>query len=276
MIIPAHNEEAVIGRTLTRLRPLLDDPDVDVLVVCNGCADGTAAVARLFPGATVLEIEAASKPAAMNAGDRATDRWPRLYLDADIEVDPSAVYAVFRELEQPGEIVAARPEAAFDTSDASWPVRAYYRARTRLPEDGVRLWGAGGYAASRLGHERFAAFPEVTADDSYFDALFADHEKTVVATAPMRIRTPQTSSALLAILTRHRRGHVELSTAPSGSGQRLRAIAGTVRGPRSAVDAACYAAFAIVAHLRSRSVVGSGTSRWEKDASTRATAGAHS
>jgi glycosyltransferase involved in cell wall biosynthesis len=275
VIIPAHNEAAVIGRTLTRLRPLLDDPEVDVLVVCNGCADDTAAIARRFPGATVLEIAAASKPAAMNAGDRATDRWPRLYLDADIEVDPSAVYAVFRELAEPEEVVAARPEAVFDTSEASWPVRAYYRARTRLPEEGVRLWGAGGYAVSRKGHQRFAAFPEVTADDSYFDALFADHEKTVVSTPPMRIRTPQTASALLAILTRHRRGHVELSSAPAGSGQRLRAVAGTVRGPRSAVDAACYAAFAIVAHLRSRSVVGSGTSRWEKDASTRATAGAH-
>jgi len=276
VIIPAHNEAGVIGRTLTRLRPLLDDPDVDVLVVCNGCADDTASVARRFPGATVLEIDAASKPAAMNAGDRATERWPRLYLDADIEVDPSAVYAVFQQLAEPDEIVAARPDAVFDTAGASWPVRAYYRARTRLPEEGVRLWGAGGYAVSRQGHERFAAFPEVTADDSYFDALFDDHEKTVVATPPMLIRTPQTSSALLAILTRHRRGHVELSSAPAGSGQRLRAVAGTVHGPRSAIDAACYAGFAIVAHLRSRSVVGTGTSRWEKDASTRATAGAHS
>lgn len=275
MIIPAHNEGAVIGRTLTRLRPLLDDPDVDVLVVCNGCVDDTAEVARRFPGAVVLEIDASSKPAAMNAGDRATERWPRLYLDADIEVEPSAVYAVFRQLAEPEQIVAARPEAAFDTADASWPVRAYYRARTRLPEEGVRLWGAGGYAVSRKGHERFAAFPEVTADDSYFDALFSDDEKTVVPTPPMRIRTPQTSSALLAILTRHRRGHVELSSVPAGSGQRLRAVAGTVRGPRSALDAACYAAFAVVAHLRSRSVVGSGTSRWEKDASTRAAAGVH-
>lgn len=275
VIIPAYNEAAVIGRTLTRLGPLLDDPDVDVLVVCNGCVDDTAAAARRFPGATVLEIEAASKTAAMNAGDRATDRWPRLYLDADIDVEPSAVYAVFRELSRPGAVVAARPESAYDSAGASWPVRAYYRARTRIPEDGVRLWGAGGYAVSRQGHERFPAFPEVTADDSYVDAQFAEHEKTVVATVPMRIRTPQTSSALLKILTRHRRGDVELTTTATASGRRLRAVAGTVRGPGTALDAACYAAFAVAAHVRGRSVGGTGATRWEQDASTRTAAGAH-
>lgn len=46
VIVPAHNEEQVIGRLLEQL---LDDPDggLEIWVVCNGCTDRTADVARV-------------------------------------------------------------------------------------------------------------------------------------------------------------------------------------------------------------------------------------
>lgn len=134
VIIPAHNEERVIARTLDGLLPLLSSPEVDVIVVCNGCTDGTAEVARRYAGVTVLETPVGSKPAAMNLGDAATERWPRLYLDADIEVEASAVEAVFRELSRPGAPLASRPSSIVDTRGAMFPVRSYYRARARIPE----------------------------------------------------------------------------------------------------------------------------------------------
>ncbi|HEY9293783.1 MAG TPA: glycosyltransferase [Microlunatus sp.] len=270
VIIPAHNEEAVIGRTLAGLASLGRSAAVDVLVVCNGCTDATADIARGYSGVTVIEAEAASKPAALNAGDRATPLWPRLYLDADIGIVPAAVEAVFRALSGPNAPLAARPESMVDTAGSSFPVRAYYRARARIPESGVRLWGAGGYAVSRAGHERFAAFPEITADDSYFDGLFIDDEKTIVATVPMRVHAPRTTSTLLRILARHRRGQLELQLPAEESRRRVRALVKGVRGPRSAVDAFCYAALTALARMRTRGTVGLGTTTWETDASTRA------
>src|SRR5689334_14870123 len=143
VIVPAHNEERVIERTLHRLLPLLAHDTVEVIVVVNGSTDGTAAAARRVPGVTVIESGIGSKPAAMTLGDAAATRWPRLYLDADIDVEPEAVEAVFRSLADRRGPLAARPASTIDTSASSFPVRAYYRARARIPEQGTRLWGAG-------------------------------------------------------------------------------------------------------------------------------------
>lgn len=284
VIIPAHNEEAVIGRTLDGLGILARSGVIEVLVVCNGCTDATAEVARRYPGVTVLEADAASKPAAMNAGDLAAASWPRLYLDADIKIESAAVEAVFRTLSAAGGPLAARPESVIDSSDSSFLVRSYYRARMRIPDSGVRLWGAGAYAVSEAGHRRFAAFPEVTADDSYFDALFTDDEKMIVPTVPMLVRAPRSMSTLLHILARHRRGYLELQlhadpkwcnqTDRTGAGReqtsrRVRALLAAVRDPRSGFDACCYAAITALARLRTRGRVGLGTRTWETDGSTR-------
>ncbi|UOE42746.1 glycosyltransferase [Agromyces larvae] len=267
IIIPAHNEEAVIDRTLRSITRLGGLPGIEVIVVCNGCSDGTAAAARRHPGIRVLEITTASKTAAMNAGDAAASRWPRLYLDADIDIEPVTVLTLFDALAEGGAL-AARPYFAYDIGDASAPVRAYYRARSRIPAPATRLWGAGGYAANEIGHRRFGVFASVTADDSWFDEQFEEEEKLVVPAPPMRVRTPRDMHSLLAVLARQHRGHVELGI-PSAAQKRVRAVLASIRGPRSAIDACWYLALTAIARrpsawiMRRREVV------WERDASTR-------
>lgn len=272
VIVPAHNEENVIARTLRCLAPFSrhERGDVEVIVVCNGCTDKTAEVAKTFVGVTVVEIETASKPAAMNVGDATASRWPRLYLDADIEIEPSALETVFGELLCENGCLAARAEAVENVRNATFLVRAYYRARSRIPDRGTRLWGAGGYAVSQRGHDRFPRFPEVTNDDSYFDSLFAEGEKKVLPTEPMLIQVPRNAIALLRVLTRHRRGQLELEMQTvSAPKDRARALLRSVRGVPSAVDVFCYATLTEIARLRSRKRAGHGTARWETDASTR-------
>ena len=101
VVIPAHNEETVIERCL---RALLDDPgaELDVVIVANGCNDKTVALASRFGSVSVVEIDVASKHAALNVGDRAARHFPRAYVDADIVVSGRALQAVAAAMEAAG------------------------------------------------------------------------------------------------------------------------------------------------------------------------------
>ena len=268
VIIPAHDEAAVIGRALRALAPLTELEGVEVIVACNGCRDDTADIARGFTGVGVVELEAASKTEALNAADRVATAWPRLYLDADVELDAEAALAVFAELRRPG-VLAARPPHVYDIRRATAPVRAYYRARARIPGPRRRLWGAGAYATNQAGHGRFGRFAPVTADDSWFDGHFAHDEKRIVDAAATVVHTPRDVATLLGLLARQRRGYVDLQIA-SGASERSRALLSSVRGPRSALDALCYVALTLAARLRRHPATADPTATpWERDGSSR-------
>ena len=269
VIIPAHNEAGVISRTLEALGEVIGWGTVDVVVACNGCMDGTEAIASRYRGVQVLNVPEASKTAALNAADRATHRWPRLYLDADIEVSAPALHSVFAALEG-GSLLAARPAFRYDTQGASAWVRAYYRARSRIPGTSEGLWGAGAYALSFSGHQRLGAFPALTGDDYYVDRLFSAHEKAVLPTEPVVVRTPRTCAALLSVLRRTYRGNAEQDGLSGGAstGRTVRQLLASVRGPLSVFDAAVYVAFAGAGRRRplfSRKAL----PRWERDDSSR-------
>ena len=291
VVIPAHDEAAVIGRTLAGLAPWARAAGVDVVVVCNGCTDGTADVARRFPGVRVLELPEGSKPRALDAGDRAARGFPRVYLDADVAATPAAVAATLRALAD-GPWLAARPPAALDLAGASAAVRAFHRARARLTAPRDALWGAGVYGLSAAGHARLGRFPDLVADDLWVDALFAPGEKRVVDAPPVRVVAPRTARSLVRVLARTARGTAQVrARAATGSPGAARAggaaagtvpgidtVAGpvpgpsrtagallrTVRGPRSALDAAAYAALVTLGRLHARRGAG-----WERDESSR-------
>jgi GT2 family glycosyltransferase len=271
VIVPAYNEAAVIKRTLAPLSRAAVDGFIELIVVCNGCTDDTAAAARSVPGVRVVELEQGSKPAALNAGDEAATLWPRLYLDADIQISVAAVLAVLDRLAQ-GDVLAARPDSRYDFDGASALVRSYYRARQRIPQHKLALWGAGAYGLSAKGHQRFGVFPMVTGDDKYVDTQFDADEKAVVATDPSVVKTPADAKSLLAILRRGHRGNAELSADEHRLDARMRktgvdsavAVVRAIRGPRSAVDAAVFigVAFAKRWPVRQAQV-------WERDESSR-------
>jgi glycosyltransferase involved in cell wall biosynthesis len=71
VVIPAHDEEALIGAALDAVmlaaEAIAPRVRTTVVVVANACSDGTAAVARAA-GATVLEVDIADVGAARAAG----------------------------------------------------------------------------------------------------------------------------------------------------------------------------------------------------------------
>lgn len=265
IIIPAHNELAVIGRTLEPLAPAAGTGTFEVIVVCNGCTDDTADVARQYQGVTVVETTEASKPLALNLGDSMATAWPRLYLDADTTIASSAVEKVFATLRS-GTLLAARPSSRFDVDGADAVVRSYYRARSRVAWFRTALWGAGAYALSAEGHRRIGSFPALTGDDLWVDSRFEPQEKGVVDTEPTNVVVPRDRHSLLHMLSRVYRGKAEVAEAPS-AGRTLGAVIGAVRGPESVWDAGVYIAMTLTARKRSRGV----TTAWARDESSRAT-----
>ncbi|MGW9402480.1 WecB/TagA/CpsF family glycosyltransferase [Arthrobacter sp. NPDC055585] len=264
IIIPCHNEEQVIGATLDSLAPVIET-GTEVIVVCNGCTDDSAVLARSRAGVRVLELDGASKAAAINAGNAAASRWPRLYLDADIRVSPETVRAVFNALATGS--LAVRPAVDYDLDGAGTLVRSYYRARRHLPGAQRSLWGAGAYALSAEAGQRLGLLPDVVADDLYIERFFPPEQKAVLDCPPVLVRLPRNVSGLLAVLRRTYRGNAEQGALRATAAASAAGILGAVRGPRSALDAVVYAAFT-VAGRRLAAASGPGTT-WERDESTR-------
>jgi glycosyltransferase involved in cell wall biosynthesis len=274
VVIPAHNEVAGIRRCLDALFAGMAPGELDVVVVCNGCADDTTAQARssVHP-VRVIELEAASKPAALRAGDEAARALPRIYLDADVVLRGSAARAVLERLR--AGVVAARPPVRYKTSASSAPVRSYYRARSQVPALLASLWGAGVYGLSAAGRSRFDAFPDVVADDLWVDRQFASGEIEIVDCAPVEVAVPRRTRDLVRVLRRTYRGKAETAGVDPhdrahettvSTLQQLRRVAAA--GPRAALDAATYAGFAVGARLALSSPLRGG-GRWERDDSSR-------
>src|ERR1051325_3119615 len=116
VIIPAHNESLVIARTLKILLAGAAADELDVVVVCNACTDDTAKIARSFGyPVRVVETEVGGKTHALNIGARIARTFPRIYVDADVEVSLEAIRAISRRLER-GDVLAVAPAPCFDVS----------------------------------------------------------------------------------------------------------------------------------------------------------------
>ncbi|WP_454630048.1 glycosyltransferase [Bradyrhizobium cenepequi] len=202
IVVPAHNESAVIARTL---KPWVDGPgseDISVVVVCNGCSDETASTARRFgPTVRVIESEIASKTHALNLGDQNSHFFPRIYIDADILITLDSIRALARRLEQ-GDVLAVAPTPETDLTGCSWMVRQYFSVRSRLPSAGQGIGGSGVYALSEAGRRRFAQFPDVVADDTYVRIQFKPEERETLTSVKSTVFPARTIWQLIAVRTR--------------------------------------------------------------------------
>ena len=210
VVVPAHDEEAVIGRCLTTLLDGSQPGELDIVVACNGCSDNTAKVARQFGDSVrVIETDIASKSRALNLGDRAARHFPRFYVDADIELGIDAVRGVAEALRS-GPVLAAAPQLRVDLTGASWAIRAHYKIWMRLPYVRTGMLGCGVYALSAEGRARFEEFPSIIADDYFVHTLFEPVERESVASVSFLMRPPKTIRVLVDINVRRRVGVFEL------------------------------------------------------------------
>ncbi len=210
VVIAAHDEEEVVGRCLDALLEASRPDELEIVVVCNGCTDRTADVARGYGDAVdVIETPRPSKTAALNLGDARVLGFPRFYVDADVTLPLDSVRLIAARLVEE-DALAASPVMNLDLRGSSLAVRAYYRIWMRLPYVREGMIGVGVYALSEEGRRRFGEFPEVIADDGYVRMLFRAVERIHVDDAPVRIYAPEGFSDLVRIKTRSRLGRYQL------------------------------------------------------------------
>ena len=120
LIIPAHNEEQRIKKTLQAYADFFDakkDITITYIVVLNGCTDNTIGVLSelrsALPSLTILDIPEAGKGCALKAGfayalahDQTFDAIG--FVDADGATAPAAYYDLVVNLDTADGIIASR------------------------------------------------------------------------------------------------------------------------------------------------------------------------
>jgi hypothetical protein len=276
VVVPAHDEARVIDRLLGQLTSGLPPEGLDVVVVANGCTDDTAQIAgRYEPGVRVLSIPVPSKREALLAGDRAATGFPRIYVDADVELGSADVRALADALARPGAL-AAGPERVLALSGASWLVRWYYDVWARLPEVRSGLFGRGVIGLSEAGHARVASLPPLLADDLAASLVFGPDERVIVPGAQVVVHVPRTAGDLLRRRVRAAMGVNQVEQAEGGPEASARTRPGDLLAlvradPRLAPRVMVFLAVAAAARRRARREVRRNRySTWLRDESSRA------
>ena len=197
-LIPAYNEELVIGATLAAVNADRR-PDDLVIVIADRCTDATAEIARLH-GAVVLERPPGSEPGRAAARQDGLQYalelpWDALaWIDADSIIEPGFYDACERVLVAGAPAVQARSEAARGTGLVDQATLASFalqgvtipRGRDRLGLL-VRLRGTGMVVMREIA-ERPHRFRAAASEDLWYslDLCLAGIRPRHVETARLR------------------------------------------------------------------------------------------
>lgn len=185
IIIPCHNEEGFLGPCLVALgrQHLPAGHGTQIIVAANACSDGTVAEADAQRPALenagyqvdILDLPEPGKTKALNAADAQATQPARLYLDADIVMDPSLLAELRQVLDSDAPVYAGG--AVRIPRPRKWISQAYAKVWTDLPffRDGVP--GIGLFATNGAGRSRWQDWPHIIGDDRFARLQFQSHER---------------------------------------------------------------------------------------------------
>lgn len=157
IIVPAHDEEALLAATLTAIDAAtvgIGEP-CEVIVVDDGSTDRTAEIARAH-GARVIGVNVRQIAAARNAGARAAEGRFLVFVDADTIVPASVLRDAVAAMR--GGAVGGGSSATFDSSAPPWARRAIALAAFVMR---IAKWAPGCFFfAERSSFERAGGFDE--------------------------------------------------------------------------------------------------------------------
>lgn len=196
VIMPAWNEEEVIGATVTEVRTAL--PWVDLLVVDDGSKDATAELARAA-GASVLTLpfnmgvggalRAGFKYADRNGYDRA------IQVDADGQHDPRDIPKVLAGLENADISIGARFAGVGDyetRGPRKWAMRLLAAALSRASRVRLTDVTSGFRAANRRAIAQYVEhYPAEYLGDTVDSLMTAVRSGLTVTQVPVAMRPRQ-------------------------------------------------------------------------------------
>lgn len=273
VLIPAHNEETVIERTLKGV--LGDDvPDLEILVAVNATTDRTAEIARSIDSRIkVIETETPGKTNALNLGEESLVSYPRIYLDADIELKPGSVRALLEAAEGGHAIVSPRP--TFDLSGCTRGMKLFmYANRFNHYYGQGAPNGSGCFVLTEDARSRWGEFPELIADDGFVHGHFRPGEAATVKDAVAVVGPPRDLESMIRVRARVRRGKFELARLhPELMGNHESQVGGVLT--RMLVRPWTWPALAIYAWVKirerqlARDQISRGETGWGRDESAR-------
>ncbi len=282
VIIAAYDEERSIGRVLTTLLEGAEPGEFEVIVVANGCSDGTADVARSFGAAVrVIERPQPSKHRAMRAGDDIATAPLRIYLDADVEASAASLRALVTALsasqvplDRTPRPLAVGPTRSIPRAHVARTVSWYYDVWERLPQVKTALFGRGLIAFSAAGNDRIRRLPQLMSDDLAMSDAFDRSERAIVETAVVIVHPPRTVRDLVRRRVRSATGNRQADDAGarrSESKTSGRDLALLVRDhPALAPKVVVFLLVTLVARLLARRAVRRGDyDTWHRDESSR-------
>lgn len=273
VIIPAHNEGRTIARNLAALREGTGPGDLEVIVVCNGCTDDTADAARSAdPSARVVQIAQPSKAEAVRLGNTLTNVFPRVHLDADVEISGRAVLSLLGALD--GTVLATAPAREVPRDGVSRWVSWYYDVWERLPQVRDSLFGRGVVALAQEGQERVSVLPQVMGDDLAISDAFSADERRVVPDAVVVVRPPKTVADLVRRRVRVATGNRQVDAHGLRRAESRTDLGGLLdlvrREPRLAPRMVVFGVVTLVARVRARRAVrAQDFQTWQRDESSR-------
>ncbi len=279
VIVPAYNEGPNITRLLTTLTGSRRHSNLEVIVVCNGCTDDTYERASAFADRVIVEdLRKASKIAALNRGDELAHTFPRVYLDADILIDLATVEGYLAAFKRSG-LPCGGVSIDFDVRSRPYAVRAFYTVWALMPYQSLesRSVGAGFYALSEAGRQRFGRFPDVIADDEFIKGLFRVAERFRPQQFRAVVQAPHDFLSLVRIKSRSyagvrqltRMGLYQFPQRLSSRSQLLRLL----RNPRTSIATVVYLGVQTAARIHARTFRSTEKGVWLRDESTRVDAG---
>jgi len=186
VIIPAHDEAALIGDCLTSLLdsdPLPGGWQGEVLVIANGCTDTTAEIALAHrPRAaargwvlTVIDEPLGGKLNALNIGDARASGDVLVYLDADVTPERALIRQLAGALDRDEPRYASGRPRVKTASTRLTGLYARFWAGLPFVQTGVP--GFGVFAMNAAGRARWGQWPDIISDDTFARLSFAPAER---------------------------------------------------------------------------------------------------